>query len=94
ELGEGERGEVVLTIPAPAIAREAPREAIVATPSSSEPSADSAPAAGGDDGVAIALGIAGALAIGGAITVAAVVLTSPQTPPPVVGNAMPGVLTW
>lgn len=95
ELAEGERGELVLTIPA---RDEVPREALVVAPPAESPARttgrDAPEPQGGDDGVVIVLGIVGALAVAGAVTAVAVVLTTEQTPTPFSGNAMPGVLTW
>jgi tetratricopeptide (TPR) repeat protein len=93
-IGEAEERDVVLTIPA----REVPREAVAIAP----PRERAAPASaavepsdgGGDDALIIGLSIAGALALGGAVTAIALVAGTPQTPAPVSGNAMPGVLTW
>lgn len=93
-LGDGESREVVLTLTAPPpLAREVPREAIVARPEPAPPSRDEAPAQG-DDGVAIGVGIGIAVLVVGAATIAGVVLTTPAAPAPVGGSAMPGVLTW
>jgi hypothetical protein len=87
ELAEGALGEVVLTIPARSVASEA---IVGGLPAADGDAAQS----NGDDGVAIALGIVAAVAVVAGVTVTAVVLTAPQTPESVSGNAMPGVLTW
>ncbi|UJR78437.1 tetratricopeptide repeat protein [Sandaracinus amylolyticus] len=106
EIGEAERREVALTIPA----RVVPREALTVAParaSSSERVPEAAletserdpvdrgsSGGGGDDALVITLAIVGGVVVAGAVTATAIVLTSPQTPEPVMGNTMPGVLTW
>lgn len=88
ELDEGAHGEVVLTIPARTVTSDV---LIMGGPSAAD---GEATPNGGDEGIAIALGIVAAVAVVAGVTVLAVVLTAPQTPTPVSGSAMPGVLTW
>jgi hypothetical protein len=96
ELAEGESRELVLTIarreiPAPVV----PRAALEAPPPRrEEPSLTPVAVSGRDDGVWIGIGVGLAVLAVGAVTTTAVVLTMPQGPMPVSGNAMPGVLTW
>jgi hypothetical protein len=94
-VAEGESREVVLAIPAREIpVAEVPVAAIAIAPPIAHHDEPVADVPHDDDAVWIGVGIGIAALVAGAAITTVVLVTTSESPMPVGGNTMPGVLTW